>query len=102
MIGYVGVNMNVSIQQLYIPTTEVNYVQAFRCEETEEKELLGKLSQLGIKNTTDLYNYGYRVSYYLYLGPMSPPMITWAEYRCVDCRALGADPNARPDFWPDF
>lgn len=102
VIGYVGVNMNVSIRQLYIPTTEVNYVQAFRCEETEEKELLGKLSQLGIKNTTDLYNYGYRVSYYLYLGPMSPPMITWAEYRCVDCRALGADPNARPDFWPDF
>lgn len=101
VIGYVGVNMNVSIKQLYIPTTEVNYVQPFKCEDTDQGELINKLSSLGINNPTDLYNFGYRISYYLYI-PMVPSIIRWAEYKCVDCRAFGADPNARPDFWPDF
>ena len=102
VIGYVGVNMNVSIKQLYIPTTEVNYVQNYRCEDTEQAELLTKLKDYGIKNTADMYYYGYRVSYYLERGPLLPPLIRWAEYKCVDCRAFGADPDGRPDFWPDF
>ena len=101
VIGYVGVNQNVSIKQLYIPTTEVNYVQNYKCNEKEESELLASLSQMGIKDREGLYYYGYRISYYMSI-PMVPPIINWAEYKCVDCRAFGADPNGRPNFWPDF
>lgn len=102
VIGYVGVNMNVSIQQLYIPTTEINFLQKNDCINTEQDELITKLSNIGVENTFDLYLKDYRVSYYLDRGIMMPPLIRWAERKCVDCRYYGADPNGRPEFWPDF
>lgn len=101
VIGYVGVNMNVSIQQLYIPTTNVNYIPNYNCTNTEELELIAKLSHLNIENPHELYFYNYRVSYYMDRG-MLPPIIKWAEAQCVDCRFFGAIPDAKPDFWPDY
>lgn len=93
VIGYVGVNMNVSQQRMFIPTTEVCYEQAYRCVEYPPEHF-------GEANNKDIYYRGYQLSYY-FVTPIGITM-NWAETRCVDCRALGADPNARPDFWPDF
>lgn len=94
VIGYVGVNMNVSQQRMFIPTTEVCYEQAYHCMEYGSEHFNGD-------DNKTIYLRGYQISFYS-APPMMPPIINWAPTNCVDCRALGADPNAKPDFWPDF
>ena len=93
VIGYVGVNMNVSKQRLYIPTTEVQYEQDYVCVQNEP-------SFFQADSDKSIYYMGFRISYYL-APPMAPAIIKWAAEKCVDCRAFGADPDGKPDFWPN-
>lgn len=103
-IGFVGVNMNVCRKQLYIPTTKVNYIQNFTCYDMEEGALIDLFEREGveIEKQLNLYTYGYDIASYVYLGRDIPPYIKWTKRECVDCRVFGANPNARPHFWPNF
>lgn len=92
-LGYVGVNMNVSTKRMYISEREVNYEQDFKCGQYSTDYFEGQ-------DFKSLYYLGYRISFYSAV-PMSPPVIHWSEMQCVDCRVWGADPNGKPDFWPE-
>ena len=85
--------MNVSKQRLYISTTEVQYEQDYVCIEYEP-------SFFQADSDKAIYFRGFRISYYL-APPMGPTFIKWAAEKCVDCRAFGADPDGKPDFWPN-
>ena len=98
VIGYVGVNMNVSSKRLFIPTEKVQYEKDYTCTLYDESTLMGIL---GTDNRRTLHFAGYRIGFY-----SNPPMggmimISWVARECVDCRAFGADPNGKPDFWPE-
>ena len=94
VIGYVGVNMNVSSKRMYIPTTEVQYEPDYTCM-MYEPDFFGEGATY-----KDIYYKGFRLAYYL-APPMGKVSINWAAEKCVDCRAFGADPNGKPDFWPE-
>lgn len=83
VIGYVGCNMAVDYQHVYIASEDVNFIPEFRCNETT--------------GGTDYQNYadGLQVSSY------SGGKYYWADLKCVDVRHWGADPDARPDWWPN-
>ena len=75
-VGYVGCNMGVSMHQLYIPTEEVVYVDKFDCE---------------FGNAPDgTYREKYMAGFQI-----------WAKGECVDVTWLGANPQGRPDWWPN-
>ena len=90
VIGYVGVNMNVSKGRLYIPNSEVQYDKGFTCRTYEFED-----AEPGA-----IYSRGYQVAYYQAMF-MSPTIVRWTTRQCVDCRVFGADPNGKPDFWPE-
>lgn len=94
VIGYVGVNMNVTQQRLFIPKTEVHYEQDYLCQARDMDFFNGD-------DYKKIYGRGYQISYYSAI-PMGPITIKWAITKCVDCRALGANPDAKPAFWPDY
>lgn len=93
VIGYVGVNMNVVKQRLFIPTTEVYYEQDYKCVPRNHESFEGA-------DYKEIYDQGYQISYYSAL-PGAPIIIRWVNTRCVDCRAFDANPDAKPDFWPN-
>lgn len=103
-IGYVGVNMNVCKKQLYIPTTKVNYIMDYICYEMDEEALIEQYKETALGGVTRkyIYSYGWSISSYVFLGIMMPEYVKWTQRKCVDCRAFGANPNARPQFWPNF
>ncbi len=91
-IGYVGVNMNVCSDELYVSTKDVVYEPDYKCS---------YYTPIGMSPKEIYSQLGYEVCYY-YAPSLSlaPPTIKWSNRICVDCRAQGADPNGRPDFWP--
>ena len=92
VIGYVGVNMNVVKQRLFIPTTEVYYEQDYKCVPRNHESFEGA-------DYKEIYDQDYQISYYSdLLGAIT---IQWVNTKCVDCRAFDANPDAKPDFWPN-
>ena len=84
VIGYIGVNMNISERRLYIPGDEIQYKSPYYCVAM----LQGDLSNDG------MVGLGYGIAYLRNDGAYM-----WAFKECVDYRALGATPD-KPDFWP--
>ena len=83
VIGYVGCNMDVDYRQVYIATEDVNYIPAYLCSETNEG------------TAYDNYREGKQVS-----GQYGHHTY-WADLKCVDVREWDADPNGRPEWWPN-
>ena len=84
-IGYVGCNMAVAQRQLYINEEEVFYLNASICD-------LGKDPE---GSYLDKYLAGFQVA------DKTETNIEWAKEKCVDVRALKADPMGRPSWWPN-
>ena len=82
VIGYVGCNMGVSQRQLYISTKDVAYVNKFDCDFGNAPEGTNR----------DKYLAGFQ------LCDDTP---TWVRGICVDVTWLGANPQGRPDWWPN-
>lgn len=87
VIGYVGVNMNVSQRRLYISTDDIQYQNTLKCWAIK-----------GNKLNRDMAEQGLRIAYYIE-GPGMSAGYYWAPIACCDCRALGGTPN-KPSFWP--
>lgn len=85
VIGYVGVNMNVSQRRLYISTDDIQYLNPLKCWVVKGARPYRLLAEQGLRIAyfTDGPNGGYY----------------WAPTACCDCRALGGTPN-KPSFWP--
>ena len=81
-VGYVGCNMGVSMHQLYIPTEEVVYVDKFDCEFGNAPDGTNR----------EKYMAGFQICDESYI---------WAKGECVDVTWLGANPQGRPDWWPN-
>ena len=81
-IGYVGCNMNVAQRQLYISADEVAYVDKMDCAHGQAPE----------GGNRDKFKAGFQVC---------DDTPTWARIECVDVTKLGADPQGRPDWWPN-
>lgn len=83
VIGYVGVNMNVSRKRIYISTEEVQYKNEVDC----------RLAESEGKSMEEMYMAGYRIAFFDQVS------YAWALPTCTDCRELGGTPN-KPSFWP--
>lgn len=81
-IGYVGCNMTVSQSQLYIPTEEVAYVNKFDCAFGQEPA----------GGNRDKFKAGFQTC---------DDTPSWARIECVDITKLSADPQGRPEWWPN-
>lgn len=96
VIGYVGVRGNVSSSELFIPRNSVNYVSRHKACHDIDEEMEEKYTPF------QLYCYGYRVSSYNVVDPMSGARKpTWCPRWGVDCTdpTWGATRH-RPSFWP--
>lgn len=82
-IGYVGVNMNVSRQRIYISTEDVQYKNELDC----------RLAESEGRSMEEMYMAGYRIAFF------DQVTYAWAHPKCTDCRELGGTPN-KPSFWP--
>lgn len=91
VIGYVGVNMNVSEYRLSFSSKEVQYVSLRDCS-ILDKETVGKHYDIG------LYLMGYRLVAWSAFGPRDE--CAWAPVECTDVRSLGATLD-KPAFWPE-
>ena len=90
VIGYVGVNMNVATQRLYISNKDIQYDNQLNCRLLEGEEVL--------KYTDDeLYAMGFRLVSWSGFGR---EFCYWAPKECTDVRELGATLE-KPSFWPD-
>lgn len=81
-IGYVGCNMNIAQQQLYISTDDVAYVSKLDCAHGQEPA----------GGNREKFKAGFQTC---------DDTPTWARIECVDITKLGADPQGRPDWWPN-
>lgn len=89
IIGYVGCNMGVSYQQLFISNDDVFYEGRFDCKMGKDPE--GSYLQK--------YNAGFQIcNYEVVAGTVQ---IDWAKKECVDVRAKMANPRGRPFWWPN-
>ena len=84
-IGYVGCNMAVAQRQLFIDEEDVFYLNNSICD-------LGKDPEGA---PLDKYLAGFQVA------DKTETNIEWAKEKCVDVRALKADPMGRPSWWPN-
>ena len=85
VIGYIGCNMGVSQEQLYISEEEVFYQNNYICD-----------TGTGPNGSyLDKYYAGYQVCEY------DKGFMMWSTIKCVDVRRLGADPQGRPSWWPN-
>ena len=84
-IGYVGCNMAVAQRQLFIDEEDVFYLNNSICD-------LGKDPE---GSYLDKYIAGFQVA------DKTETSIEWAKEKCVDVRALKADPMGRPSWWPN-
>ncbi|MBQ8674034.1 MAG: DUF4249 domain-containing protein [Bacteroides sp.] len=85
VIGYVGCNMGVAHARLFIDTKEVIY----------QKEVNCALATHLIGSPYDNYMAGYNIAY------EAAGVYYWARKECVDVRSMDADPNGRPEWWPN-
>lgn len=84
VIGYVGCNMAVAQRQLYISEDEVFYFNNYSCDVGQEPD----------GSNMDKYAAGFQVW-------DKNEKAEWARVKCVDVRALKADPMGRPSWWPN-
>ena len=89
IIGYVGCNMGVSCNHLFISNEEVDYEGRFDCKIGKEPD----------GPDLDKYNAGFQISHYEVIGGILE--INWARRECVDVRTKMADPLGRPSWWPN-
>jgi hypothetical protein len=84
VIGYIGCNMAVDYRQVYIAMKDINYTYetAIQCAETNDG--------------TPYENYvaGKQVT-------RTEHGVFWADLKCVDVRYWGANPDGRPEWWPN-
>lgn len=92
IIGYVGVNMNVSEYRLYISTNDVQYDNKRDCS-------VLKIMETSKYTSLELYLKGYRIAYPLGSSD-DDDLWAWAPKGCTDVRDLGATLD-KPSFWPD-
>ena len=89
-IGYVGVNANVAIAELYVRGDDVGYQLNRRAQEPSE-------DLLATSSNSDLYRQDFRIREYVpQIGSIS-----WIERWAVDCTVWGAKLFARPEGWPN-
>lgn len=86
-IGYIGCNLSVDSHQIYIAVEDVNYTyqSALLCHEEQA-------------------NYSSHYYQYYTEGKQVSKVITYAYFadlECVDVRYWGANPNGRPEWWPN-
>lgn len=85
VIGYVGCNMGVSQEQLYVSEEEVFYRNNYKCD-----------TGTGPSGSyLDKYYAGYQICEY------GDGILMWSTIKCVDVRRSGADPQGRPSWWPN-
>lgn len=85
-IGYVGCNLNVSYKRLYIDKTEITYVpNPKKCDFGNEKSF------------REYWEEGFQIAHYDELLMQ----YYWAREYCVDVRESRANPDGRPDWWPN-
>ena len=91
VIGFVGVCLNASDVDLYIPGSEVGYTTPYSVE------ILSDEAQAEM-TMHDIYMAGYRVELY---EPMLGT-VRWVKRWCVDCTdGLWGASLERPEFWPE-
>lgn len=88
VIGYVGVNMNVTESRFFISYKDIQYEDPLDCRLMEESEVKKH-------SINELYSMGYRIAYFMEMEGYS-----WAKVGCTDVRDLGATLD-KPSFWPD-
>ena len=86
VIGYVGCNMAVDQQQLYISEEEVFYLDTSICD--QGKDPAG--------SHLDKFAAGFQVC-----DKTPDGVLEWARSKCVDVRNFKADPLGRPSWWPN-
>lgn len=89
VIGFVGCNMGVAYNQMYISRDEVFYVDENECGEGEAPE----------GSSEEKYSAGFQIGSVTEMG--TELLYEWVRRRCADVRYLGADPVGRPSWWPN-
>ena len=84
VIGYIGCNLSVDYRQVYISFNDINYTYetAIQCAETSEG------------TPYDNWVAGKQVT-------RTEHGVFWADLKCVDVRYWGANPDGRPEWWPN-
>jgi len=90
VIGYVGVNMNISEYRFYVSTYDLQYENLRDCNLLEDEEIAGK-------SMDDLYTAGYRIAFAENLS--GNLVVFWTRMGCTDVRDMGASLE-KPSFWP--
>ena len=86
VIGYVGVNMNVTQCRTFVHRSMIHYVSSLRCGVEEPDG----------RTPDEMYEAGFRISFYDAMANT----VEWAPRVCTDVRALGATMLTAPDYWP--
>ncbi len=89
IIGYVGVNMNVTEYRIFISTTDIQYENAYDCEPLS-------IPFASEYSYFELYSMGYCIAY---IEPKTN-IFRWAARACTDIRYLVGATLVKPLFWP--
>lgn len=84
VIGYIGCNMNVSRNRIYVSAKDIQYTYQADCRERE---------------VSNVYRNNYLLGYQIFFYSAELAITKWANRECVDVRVWGGTLN-KPDFWP--